>query len=43
MTTYEKVYDAFLARIFEDEWVNWLIEEAAEDWRLILEMAIPLF
>ena len=43
MTPYGKVYDAFLARILEDEWENWLIEEAAEDWRQILEMAIPHF
>ena len=28
MTSYDKVYDAFLARILEDEWENWLIEEA---------------
>lgn len=43
MTPYGKVYDAFLARILEDEWENWLIEEAVEDWRQILEMAIPHF
>jgi hypothetical protein len=28
MTPYSKVYDAFLARILEDEWENWQIEEA---------------
>ena len=43
MTSYDKVYDAFLARILEDEWENWLIEEAQSDWRQILEMAIPHF
>lgn len=43
MTPYNKVYDAFLARILEDEWENWFIEEAEEDWRQILEMAIPHF
>jgi hypothetical protein len=43
MTSYGKVYDAFLARILEDEWENWLIEEAEADWRQILEMAIPHF
>ena len=43
MTPYAKVYEAFLARILEDEWENWLIEEAESDWRQILEMAIPHF
>lgn len=43
MTPYSKVYDAFLAKILEDEWENWLIEEAEEDWRQILESAIPWF
>ena len=43
MTSYGKVYDAFLARILEDEWENWLIEEAESDWRQILEMALPHF
>ena len=43
MTSYDKVYDAFHARILEDEWENWLIEEAEEDWRQILEMALPHF
>lgn len=27
-TPYDEVYDAFHARILEDEWENWLIEEA---------------
>lgn len=43
MTPYSKVYDAFLARILEDEWDKWLIEEAEEDWRQLLEMALPWF
>ena len=43
MTSFCKVYDAFLARILEDEWENWLIEEAENDWRQILEMALPHF
>lgn len=43
MTPYEKIYEAFLARILEDEWENWLVEEAEQDWRLILEAAIPWF
>ena len=43
MTPYTKVYEAFLARILEDEWENWLIEEAMADWRQILDMAVPHF
>ena len=43
MTPYDKVYEAFLARILEDEWDEWLIEEARQDWRLLLEAAIPWF
>jgi hypothetical protein len=43
MTPYDKVYAAFLARILEDEWGNWLIEEAMADWREILNMAVPHF
>ena len=43
MTPYTKIYEAFLARILEDEWDNWLIEEAMADWKQILDMAIPQF
>ena len=43
MTPYTKVYEAFLARILEDEWENWLIDEAMADWEQILNMAIPHF
>lgn len=43
MTPYSTVYKAFLSRILEDEWENWLIEEAENDWRQILEASIPWF
>ena len=43
MTPYTKVYEAFLARILEHEWENWLIDEAMADWRQILDMAVPHF
>ena len=43
MTPYTKVYEAFLARILEDEWENWLNDEAMADWRQILDMAVPHF
>ena len=43
MTPYSKVYDAFLARILEDDWDSWLIEEAEQDWFLIMEAALVWF
>ena len=43
MTSYQKVYDAFLVKMLEDEWVNWTEEEVDEDLRGLLEGAIPFF
>lgn len=43
MTDYWKVYDAFLNKMTEDEYVLWTEEEAAQDMRGILESAIPYF
>ena len=43
MTPFNKVYDAFHSRILEDEWQQWMYEEAEQDWRLILENAITWF
>ena len=43
MTSYQKVYDAFLVKMLEDEWVNLTEEEVNEDLRGILEGAIPFF
>lgn len=43
MTSYQDVYDAFLSRILDDEWVNWTEEEITQDLRKILEGAIPSF
>lgn len=43
MTPFSKVYDAFLSRILEDEWQNWLIEEAQQDWFQIMSNAITWF
>ena len=43
MTSYWKVYDAFLAKILEDEWGGWEIEETEADMRQLLESAIPYF
>lgn len=43
MTPYQKVYDAFLVKMLEDEWVNWAEEEISQDLRGILEGAISWF
>jgi hypothetical protein len=43
MTPFGKVYEAFLARILEDEWEDWLMKDIEQDWRLIMEAAIPWF
>ena len=43
MTPFSKVYEAFLSRILEDEWQNWLIEEAQQDWFQIMSNAITWF
>ena len=43
MTPYQKVYDAFLVKMLEDEWVNWTEEGISQDLRGILEGAISWF
>lgn len=43
MTACQVVYDAFLARILEDEWPQWALEDAKQDWRQLLDAAIPWF
>lgn len=44
MTSLGVIYDAFLAKILEDEWENWDVEsDIEEDWRAILDGAIPWF
>lgn len=43
MTPFSKVYTAFLSRILEDEWQQWMMEEAEQDWRQIMENAISWF
>ncbi len=43
MTPFSKVYEAFLSRILEDEWQQWMMEEAEQDWRQIMENAISWF
>lgn len=43
MTPVTNVYDAFLAKISDDEWVFWTEEERHQDLRIILDAALPLF
>ena len=39
-TPLQTVYDAFLARLLEDEWEGWDNELVQEDLRMLLDMAI---
>jgi len=43
MTSIYKVYDAFLSKMLEDEWLNWTQEEVERDWRALLDAAIVRF
>ena len=43
MTSIRKIYDAFLSKMLEDEWLNWTEEEVERDWRMLLDSAIPNF
>lgn len=41
MTSCQVVYDAFLARILEDDWPLWALDDAKKDWHALLNAAIP--
>lgn len=43
MTSIHAVYDAFLSKMQEDEWLHWTDEEIEQDWRSLLDAAIPWF
>jgi hypothetical protein len=43
MVSVYDIYDAFLSKMLEDEWLNWTDEEREEDWRTLLDAAIPYF
>ena len=43
MTPVKDVYDAFLAKMNDDEWVFWTEEEMKNDLRVILNAVLPLF
>ena len=43
MTNFQVVYDAFLAKMLDDEWANWYEDYILEDWKSLLMSAIPWF
>lgn len=43
MTNFQVVYDAFLAKMLDDEWTNWYEDDILEDWKSLLMSAIPWF
>lgn len=43
MTSIHAVYDAFLSKMQEDEWLHWTEQEIEQDWRSLLDAAIPWF
>lgn len=43
MVSVYDIYDAFLSKMLEDEWLNWTDEEREYDWRSLLNAAIPYF
>ena len=43
MTNYGVIYDAFIVKMLEDEWVNWTEEEVKADLKGLLDGAIPWF
>lgn len=42
-TSYDEIYEAFLSQIESDEWEFWREYEAEEDWKMLLNAALPLF
>ena len=43
MTSFDKIYDAFLNKMLDDEWDGWTEEELKSDLRSLLDAAIPWF
>lgn len=43
MTEFRAVYDAFLAKILDDEWVTWDLDDILEDWQALMISALPWF
>lgn len=43
MIPIQAVYDAFLGKLLEDEWLNWSEDEIEMDWRSLFDAAVPYF
>ena len=43
MRSIQDVYDAFLSKMLEDEWLNWTEEEIKTDWYSLFQAAVPYF
>lgn len=43
MTSFDKIYDAFLAKILEDEWGSWDEDDMKADLKAILVSSLPYF
>lgn len=43
MASIYDVYDAFLSKMLEDEWLHWADDEREEDWYSLFNAAIPYF
>ena len=43
MTSFDKIYEAFLSKMLDDEWGNWEQKDVEIDLRQLLESAIPQF
>ena len=43
MTSLMTVYEAFLAKMLDDEWAGWTQDEIEADWRALLDGALPRF
>lgn len=43
MTSLQTVYDAFQSMILEDEWATWDEEMVEDDFKFLLDQAIPYF
>lgn len=43
MTPLAKVYDAFLGKLLDDEWTGWELEQVEQDWRSLMDAALPRF
>lgn len=43
MTPFEKIYDAFLVKVEDDEWLEWDDVTAEKDWYGLMQAALPFF